>query len=180
MATLGNAGRVGLVFVLAVALFGGMWYFLRGTLTGNDTYSFDVLFDDAKGVTAETPVTLAGVQIGKVERVKLTPGQKADLKLQVKKDLNGSPISIPHGSRFTIQTPLLGTSGTVIVVPPADAAKRPNDNVREGENLVGENTGDLSASFDKATLLLDQVTQTTKKVDQLLDSANKLRRTVSA
>ena len=174
MTTLGNAGRVGLVFVLAVALFGGMWYFLRGTLTGRDTYSFDVLFDDAKGVTAETPVTLAGVQIGKVERVKLTPGQKADLKLQVKKDLNGSPVSIPHGSRFTIQTPLLGTSGTVIVVPPADAANRPNDNVHEGENLIGERTGDLSASFDKATLLLDQVTVTTKKVNQLLDSANKL------
>lgn len=174
MATLGNAGRVGIVFILALAVFSGMWYFLRGTLSGNDTYTFDVLFDDAKGITAESPVTLAGVQIGKVERVKLTPGQKADLKLQVKKMLNGSPISIPRGSKFTIQTPLLGTSGTLIVVPPVDAYKHPNDPIREGENLKGEQSGDVSAAFDKATALLDQVTVTTSKVDQLLDSANKL------
>ncbi len=169
MTILGNAGRVGLVFVLAAGLFAGMWYFLRGGLSGSNTYSFDVLFDDAKGATAETPVTLAGVQIGKVERVRLTPAQKADLKLQVKKD-----FSIPHGSRFTISTPLLGTSGTVVVVPPADAQARPSDTVRDGENLIGERTGDLSASFDKATLLLDQVAVTTQKVNRLLDTANKL------
>lgn len=169
MRTLGNAGGVGIVFVLAVALAAVMVSFLRGSLAANNTYSFDVLFDDAKGATADTPVTLAGVQIGKVERVRLTPAQQADLKLQVKKD-----FAIPHGSRFTITTPLLGTSGTVVVVPPADAQKRSNDTVRDGENLKGERTGDLTASFDKATLLLDQVTQTTRKVDRLLDTANKL------
>lgn len=174
MRTLGNAGGVGLVFVVAAALFAGMWYFLRGSLTNSNTYSFDVLFDDAKGVTAETPVTLAGVQIGKVERVRLTPSQKADLRLQIKDKMNNEPVRIPRGSKFTIQTPLLGTSGTVTVVPPPDAASRPNDNVKEGENLIGERTGDLTASFDKATLLLDQVTLTTRKVDRLLDTANKL------
>ena len=174
MRTLGNAGGVGLVFVAAILLFSGMWYFLRGSLTNSNTYSFDVLFDDAKGVTAETPVTLAGVQIGKVERVRLTPSQKADLRLQIKDKMNNEPVRIPHGSKFTIQTPLLGTSGTVIVVPPADSAQRPDDNVKEGENLTGERSGDLSASFDKATTLLDQVTQTTRKVDRLLDTANNL------
>lgn len=174
MRTLGNAGGVGIVFVLAVALFAGMVFFLRGSLAANNTYSFDVLFDDAKGVTAETPVTLAGVQIGKVERVRLTPAQQADLKLQIRDTLNGAPVRIPRGSRFTIATPLLGTSGTVIVVPPADAAARPNDSIREGENLTGERSGDLAASFDKATLLLDQVAVTTGKVNRLLDTANKL------
>ena len=175
MATLGNAGRVGLVFVLAAALFAGMVTFLRGSLSSGNTYSFDVLFDDAKGVTAETPVTIAGVQIGKVETVRLTPGQKADLKLQIKNSLNGRPVRIPRGSRFTINTPLLGTSGTVVVVPPADAYKRPANDIKDGEaDLIGEKSGDLTASFDKATVLLDQVTVTTKKVDTLLDNANRL------
>ena len=169
MRTLGNAGGVGVVFVLAVALFAVMFFFLRGTLAANNTYSFDVLFDDAKGATADTPVTLAGVQIGKVERVKLTAGQQADLRLQVKKD-----YGIPHGSRFTITTPLLGTSGTVVVVPPADAYKRPSDIVRDGENLKGDQSGDLTASFGKATLLLDQLTQTAKKADLLLDKVTML------
>ena len=169
MRTLGNAGGVGTVFVLAVALFAVMFFFLRGTLAANNTYSFDVLFDDARGATADTPVTLAGVQIGKVERVRLTAAQKADLKLQVKKE-----YAIPHGSQFTITTPLLGTSGTVVVVPPADAARRPNDTVRDGENLLGTQSGDLTASFGKATVLLDQLTQTAKKADLLLDKVTTL------
>ena len=169
MRTLGNAGGVGVVFLLAVVLFAVMVFFLRGTLATNNTYSFDVLFDDAKGATADTPVTLAGVQIGKVERVRLTAGQQADLRLQVKKE-----YGIPHGSRFTITTPLLGTSGTVVVVPPADTYKRPSDVVRDGENLKGEQSGDLTASFGKATLLLDQLTQTAKKADLLLDKVTTL------
>ncbi len=152
-------------------LFAAMWYFLRGGFGAANTYSFDVLFNDAKGVTADTPVTLAGVQIGKVQSVNLTQGQQADMKLQIKNEINGRAVRIPKGSRFTILTPLLGTSGTVVVVPPVDSALLPP--VREGEILKGENTGDLTASFDKATLLLDQVTQTTRKVDKLLDAANR-------
>ncbi len=168
MTTLGNAGRVGLVFVVFGLLFGTMWYFLRGGFGAANTYSFDVLFTDAKGVTADTPVTLAGVQIGKVQSVNLTQAQQADMKLQIKNTINGRVVRIPKGSRFTILTPLLGTSGTVVVVPPVSSAALPA--IRDGEILKGENSGDLTASLDKATLLLDQLTLTTKKVDTLLDS----------
>ena len=169
MATLGNAGRVGAVAVIAAALFSAMYVFLHGSLGNAHTYSFDVIFDNARGVTPETPVTLAGVQIGKVETVRLTPDQKADLKLQIKETLNGQDVHIPQGSRFTISTPLLGTSGTILVVPPPNSAPQPP--IRQGAIVQGENTGDLTASFDKATTLLDQVTQTTKKVNRLLDAA---------
>lgn len=170
MKTLGNAGQVGLVAVVAAALLIILINFLRGTATANNTYAFDVLFDDARGVTPETPVSLAGVQIGKVEKVSLTPTQKADLRLQIK-----DTYKIPLGSRFAIVTPLLGQSGTVTVLPPSDAASRPRDNIRDGEvNLHGERTGDLASSFDKANALLSQVTVTTQKVDKLLDTANKL------
>ena len=173
MTTLGNAGRVGLVFVTAIILVGAMWTFLKGSISGSHTYSFDVLFNDANGATAETPVTLAGVQIGKVESVRLTPAQKADLHLQIKDKMNGQNVRIPRGSKFTIITPILGTTGTVVVVPPPDAASRPTDNIQDGEaDLIGERTGDLTSSLSKATELLDQVAVTTKKVNALLDSAN--------
>lgn len=172
MATLGNAGRVGLVAVIAVALFGVMYVFLKGSLGNAHTYSFDVIFDNARGVTAETPVTLAGVQIGKVETVRLTSDQKADLNLVIKDKLNGQEVQIPQGSRFTISTPLLGSSGTILVVPPPHSTQLPP--IRDGATVTGENTGDLSASFDKASLLLEEVTKTTKKVDILLDAANRV------
>ncbi len=73
-----------MVFALAALLFVVMYIFLRGTVTAGNTYSFDVFFDDARGVTPDTPVTLAGVQIGKVEKVSLTHAEKADMRLQVK------------------------------------------------------------------------------------------------
>ncbi len=175
MTILGNAGRVGLVFVLAVALLGGVWYFLKGNILSSNAYSFDVLFTDASGATAETPVTLAGVQIGKVQSVTLTPGQQADLKLEIKNKMNGRDVRIPRGSQFLIQTPILGTSGTITVIPPADAELHPRGSIRDGEtDLKGERAGDLTAALGKATGLLDQVTVTTKKVNLLLDSATRL------
>lgn len=175
MTTLGNAGRVGLVFVLAVALLGGMWYFLKGNILNSNVYSFDVLFTDASGATADTPVTLAGVQIGRVQTVTLTPGQQADLRLEIKNKMNGREVRIPKGSQFLIQMPILGTSGTITVVPPADAEVHPRGSIRDGEaDLRGDRAGDLTASLGKANALLDQVTVTTKKVDNLLDSATRL------
>ncbi len=175
MTTLGNAGRVGLVFVLALAVVGGMWFFLQGIIINHDTYSFDVLFTDASGATAETPVTLAGVQIGKVQSVTLTPGRQADLRLEIKNKMNGRDVRIPKGSQFMIATPILGTSGTIMVIPPANAALHPGNDIRDGEtDLKGDRAGDLTASLGKANTLLDQVTVTTKKVDALLDSATRL------
>ena len=174
MTTLGNAGRVGLVFVVAIAVIGGIWYFLKGNILNSNTYSFDVLFADASGATAETPVTLAGVQIGRVESITLTPGQQADLKLEIKNKMNGREVRIPRGSQFLIATPVLGTSGTILVVPPANAAQQ-SASIHDGEtDLHGEKAGDLTAALGKATALLDQVTLTTKKVDNLLDSATRL------
>ncbi len=175
MTTFGNAGRVGLVFVLAVLLLGSLWYFLKGSVLSSNTYSFDVLFTDASGVTSETPVTLAGVQIGKVASVTLTPTQQADLKLEIKDKLNGRDVLIPRGSQFLIATPILGTSGTIMVIPPPNAVQNAEDSIHDGEtDLKGAKAGDLTASLSKATALLDQVTITTKKVDALLDSANSL------
>ena len=175
MTTLGNAGRVGLVFVAAVLALGGAWTFLKGNLLNSNTYSFDVLFTDASGVTAETPVTLAGVQIGKVASVTLTPSQQADLKLEIKDKLNGREVRIPHGSQFLIATPILGTTGTIMVIPPTSAALRSERPIRDGEaDLRGTKVGDLTASLNKATALLDQVIITTKKANALLDSATSL------
>ncbi len=175
MTTLGNAGRVGLVFLIAAALAVGVWHFLTGSLLKNDTYSFDVLFTDAGGADVETPVTLAGVQIGKVASVTLTPGQQADLKLEIKDKMNGRAVRIPRGSQFLINTPVLGTSGTITIVPPADAVTHPSGSIHNGEtDLRGGKAGDLTASLGKANALLDQVTVTTRKVNTLLDSATRL------
>ena len=174
MATLGNAGRVGLVAVVAALLFGGMWVFLKGGLANNNTYAFDVLFDDAHGVTTDTPVTLAGVQVGKVEKVGLV-GQKAVLRLRVRDKINGQPFRVARGSKFLIVTPLLGATGTVTILPPINPSLTQHGDIQDGEaDLIGEKTGDLNASFARANDLLTQLAETSKRADKLIDAATSL------
>ncbi len=165
MATLGQAGRVGLLVVVAVALVVATLAWFRGGL-GRNSYTIDVLFDDASGVDKDAPVTLAGVPIGKVDSVTLTPSQKADLKLEIKQQYH-----IPTGSTFSIVTPILGSAGNVVVAPPEDAAKRPKDVIQPGAtDLQGERSIDISAAFSKANVLLTQLSETTRRSDRLIDA----------
>ena len=173
MATLGNTGRVGAAVVIGLALFVAMWMFFNGNPLASHTYRLNVIFDDASGADTGTLVQLAGVQIGLVKSVKLVsekPGQllknKAELHLEIK-----DRYVIPAGSTFTIATPILGTTGVVTVVPPADASSRPNDIIKPGTTLRGMRPADLTAAMEHATVLLDQLTETTKKANQLIEAA---------
>jgi phospholipid/cholesterol/gamma-HCH transport system substrate-binding protein len=167
MPTVGHAARVGAVVLVAVALFIWMWSFFVGNTLDSKTYDLDVLFDDASGIDKDAPVDLAGVQIGTVQSVFLKD-QKANLRLKIKKD---QPI--PQGSRFTISTPGLATSGVVSIVPPPDAATRPPI-APETPGLRGERPGDLSSAMLHATALMDQVAETTRKANKLLEAATEL------
>ena len=165
MATLGQAGRVGAVVLLGLALVAAMFTFFNGGAFRH-TYTLDVLFDDATGAAKDVPVTLAGVQIGTVRDIKLTGGQKADLTLEIKDN-----YLIPRGSAFSIVTPILGSAGTVIVTPPPDAAKRPNDTIQpNAADLIGQRSLDLNSAFTKASGLITQLSETTRRSDKLIDA----------
>jgi phospholipid/cholesterol/gamma-HCH transport system substrate-binding protein len=183
MSTLATSARVGLVVLLGIALFGGMFVFFSGNGLFDRTYRLDVLFDNADGITTGVPVELAGVQIGQVQRVELTPSHKADLVLDIKDSTSGQQVRIPTGSQFTISVPVFGSTGVIMVVPPDDAAKRPNDVITpDTKNLVGTRTGDITASLSHADALLDQLTATTRKMDALISDPRlqgHLRQTVA-
>ena len=165
MATLGQAGRVGAVVLLGLALIVGMFTFFSGGLFRH-TYMLDVIFDDATGAAKDVPVTMAGVPIGAVHDIKLTSFQKADLTLEIK-----DRYTIPRGSKFSIITPILGNVGELVVTPPADARRRPNDNIPpDSTNLVGERSLDVTTAFSKATDLINQLAETTRRSDKLIDT----------
>ena len=165
MATLGQAGRVGAVVLLGLVLLAAMFTFFNGSAFRH-TYTLDVLFDDATGAAKDVPVTLAGVQIGTVRDIRLTQGQKADLTLEIKDD-----HLIPRDSAFSIVTPLLGSTGSVVVTPPADAAKRPGDTIQpNATDLVGQPSVNLATAFSKANGLLGQLTETARRSDRLIDT----------
>lgn len=168
MSTWGNSAKVGLVVLIAGTLIAGMFAFFAGGLF-KQTYTLDVLYDDASGISKDAPVQMAGVQIGRVSAIALTPAHQADLTLEINKTANGRPVEIPRGSQFLISTPLLGGTGALTIVPPADAARRPNDVLQEGAaNLVGARTGDLNASMTKANRLIEALTTTVNNANALL------------
>lgn len=166
---MGNATRVGIAVLVGIGLLGVMFAFFNGGGFFRHTYTLDVLFDNVDGITPNVPVELAGVEIGQVKRVSLTAGRKADLTLEIKERVSGQPVRIPTGSEFTISSAILGGSGVVMITPPPDAAKRPNDDIRPGSaNLIGKRAGDISATMAHANMLLDQLTLTTRRVDDMI------------
>lgn len=155
--------------MVGLLLFGGMWAFFLQQSFFSHTYSIDVLFDSAGGVGPDTPVQMAGVQIGTVDKITLTPEQRADLRLKIQENVGGRPVRVPRGSQFVITTPLLGSTGVINIIPPSDAYKHPNDTIHDGATiLTGTQAGDLSSAFTQSSVLIKQLTALTKHADQLL------------
>ncbi|MBV9852500.1 MAG: MCE family protein [Armatimonadetes bacterium] len=165
MAILGQAGRVGAVVLLGLALVAGMFAFFSGGLFRH-TYTLGVLFNDATGATKDAAVALAGVPIGKVRDIRLTGAQQADLTLEIQ-----DKYRIPRGSTFSITTPILGTAGTVVVTPPPDAAKRPDDMIPpDTTGLTGAPALSVNAAFSQASGLMTQLKETVRRSDRLIDT----------
>lgn len=151
--------------IIAVALIIGTVFFFQGWRTGAQTYPITVRFSDAGSVIKGASVTLAGVEIGKVDSIKL---DKSTLQAAVHIKVNDDQ-HIPIGSRFVIVTPVLGTAGILTVVPPPDAAQHPGASLPSGWVGQGESPQDLQTSLQSASKLMDQLQTTIGKVNVLLD-----------
>src|SRR5215475_4986886 len=76
--------KVGLFVMgaLAVLVVGVLWI-SRVTLLGKSQLPYEVLMKDSAGVRAGDGVRVAGVEVGRVVRVSLHPGQEWPVSLQV-------------------------------------------------------------------------------------------------
>lgn len=161
---------MGLSTLAALGLFGGMLIYFNSSGLFRHTYGFDVVFKNAQGVSRDSPVQVAGIQVGNVDTVTLTPDQQARLRLRINEKYH-----LPRGSRFTITTPILGTTGVVTILPPVPGRATVAGSIGPDEpGLRGQPDIGLTASFDKAGVLIDEVTKTTRKVDVLLDQTTRL------
>lgn len=93
--------KVGVFLIISLVLIVGVLLFLTDYAGRRGTYEFYVIFEQAQGVGSGAPVQIAGVRVGEVAAVGLTPDYRARVTLRVKKSVEvrrNYPISIAIGA----------------------------------------------------------------------------------
>lgn len=151
--------KAGIVTLLGVVALVGSIVFLRGGFAiGDSGYALHLRVANAGGLTLGAPVHMAGIEIGRVKRLGLTPDKKADVVLSVRHG-----VSIPEGSRFSIASAgLLGDRlVTVIPGPPGAPALAPGSVVTGTEPLTTDE-------------LLERVVSVAKRAEEALSTVNRV------
>lgn len=81
----------GILLVMSIALF------VKGQNLFVKRYEFWTLFEDGGGVAPETPVKIAGIEVGKVRRVSLTDDNQVKVVFEVLEDFAGRIRMDPKG-----------------------------------------------------------------------------------
>lgn len=81
----------GILLVMSIALF------IKGQNLFVKRYEFWTLFEEGGGVAPETPVKIAGIEVGKVRRVSLTEDNQVKVVFEVLEDFAGRIRMDPEG-----------------------------------------------------------------------------------
>ncbi|HKX12890.1 MAG TPA: MlaD family protein [bacterium] len=79
--------KVGVFVILAIAVLVYITLDVSQLGFSRGTYKIYTFMDNAEGVAAKTPVQVAGIPVGRVSNVTLTPDSKAKVELEIKKDV---------------------------------------------------------------------------------------------
>lgn len=112
-----------------------------GTLLGADTYRLEVRFASASGLNNGASVHVAGVPVGRVESIRVDPGDfNAIVTISVLRDLN-----LPTDSMASIKTTGLIGDKFILLSPGAD-----DTNLKEGDLItLTESSVDIESLIGK-------------------------------
>lgn len=91
--------KVGAMALVAIIMLYFGFHILKGSDVFSRTYKYHVIYDNIDGLTASNPVLLNGLNIGRVQGIKLLQDQQN--KLLVTLDIQKS-ISLPEGTAATL------------------------------------------------------------------------------
>ncbi len=151
--------RAGIVTLLGIVALVGSIVFLRGGFwTREGGYALHMRVANAAGLTLGAPVQMAGIEIGRVRRLGLTPESKADILLVIRQG-----VAIPEGSRFSITSAGLLGDRLVAVFPgpPGAPALAPGSVVAGVEPLTTDE-------------LFERVLEVAKRAEEALSSVHRL------
>src|SRR5262245_48299148 len=100
--------KVGVFAIAALVLI--VWATVRvsdkGIFGGGGTYKVSVVLDSAEGLSLKTPVEVAGIQVGYIEKLDLHEGRtaKADLKIDDRVKLGNNAVAQVRTKGFLGET----------------------------------------------------------------------------
>lgn len=152
---LSTEAKVGLVSAIGLVILGWMIIWVGHIDFNNDSYPVDALFHQVDGLVEGNPVRYAGVEVGKVTGVVVTPDG-----IVVKMQLKSGSI-IPAGSKFTISSMGLLGEKFIDILPNPHATRA----LEHGEQVEGVDPQRMDDLFMSADRLL-------KDMQKLVDNFN--------
>lgn len=147
---------VGLTVLLAGAWVVATVIYLRGALAARRFYHVEAVFPDALGIREQARVYLAGVEVGEVQRVWLTPDLQARVRIALRNE-----VSIPDDTVAVVMSPgIAGVDKLIALIP----GKSPVV-AQEGATLRGIKEPGI-------TDIAPVAQQTLQEVQELVRSAN--------
>jgi len=128
-------GKVGLFALFGLVVFSGLVVWLRGGF-GANSYEIIVEFPDVNGITAGSPVTYRGFNIGRVKEI--NPGSNG---IDVTLEISAPDLSIPRNVEITTNRyGLIGETSVDIIpiesVPAIASSMRPMDSDCNSETII--------------------------------------------
>ena len=158
---------VGGIVVCAVVIAAGLWVWMQGYVGTRGTYDIVLCAADSQGITEGQPVTVAGVQVGKVLRVGLEDhgfrDKPAAIHLLIK-DQGDTPGALRLHDRFRIESgALLGEKYVRVEAGPAPRGRR----LRNGDVVAAQAGPPSIADITTGTKeLIDTLTSVATKLDK--------------
>ena len=107
--------KLGIFTVLGLIVFGFSLYFLGG-FSVTRTYDVNITFADVSGLAVQAPVKLAGVEVGRVSKIKIE-GDRVVVGAAVNEN-----VSLHRGTQFSVaMTGIIGSKYLKAVQGPVSA-----------------------------------------------------------
>lgn len=153
--------RVGLLAVVALAMFYFGFRFLKGSDFFSSVNQYQVIYDNVDGLTASNPIQINGLAVGRVKSIQILQDQNN--KLLVTLDLN-KDIRVTQGTKaYLADDGLLGGKLIQLTINPS------NPVLQSGSMLVAAKETGLSALIREKTLpVLNNVDSLTYQLNRIV------------
>jgi len=130
---LSNEVRLGMVIFAAVVVFVGGVIYLKGVDFQKREYTLTILYNNVNGLQEGSPITVAGMAVGKVQDLRLI-GTAIAVTVQVQ-----NKVQFPIDSKAFIKSSSLMGGKLIAITPGIDSATLHN-----GDTLTGSYEADLT------------------------------------